>query len=87
MQAARPARTGGIYFYRVWPSGLSALRAVSPLRGGNIARVLMNYGQSPRQTILPSFTMTTSSGVPSSKMTVGLYWTMSMCTVERAGWP
>ena len=48
--------------------------------------VEQNY-LSPRQTILPSFTMTTSSGVPSSKITVGLYCTMSICTVERAGWP
>ena len=51
--------------------------------------VLQNYKimssedySSPRQTILPSFTINSSS-----KVMVGLYCTMSICTVERAGWP
>ncbi len=40
---------------------------------------------SPRQTTLPSLTIRVSRSVPSSKMTVGLYCTMSIWTVERAG--
>ena len=35
---------------------------------------------SPRQTIFPSFTINSSS-----KVMVGLYCTISICTVERAG--
>lgn len=38
---------------------------------------------SPRHTTLLSFTIRTSSGVPSSKITVGLYCTMSICVLPN----
>lgn len=69
-------------------------------RGGPVSILYLLFGlsahltpcesadySSPRQTILPFRTITVSSAVPSSKITVGLYCTMSICTVERAGWP
>jgi nucleoside-diphosphate-sugar epimerase len=58
--------------------GVTDARASGRVAGS--CRVMDDYGWMA--TTLPSFTK-----VSPSNTTVGLYRTMSICTVERAGWP